>query len=141
MLIELNKNYNKDENVHRFALSAIRGELLERKWKREKEKEREKKRERDSSGILYTGYLLSIVKIKIKRARQRERNRERERMIERERERQRGRQRETEQQIINKIDIDSNLFVKWNKQIKLGRFRQKQHEKASLSFISVSYIR
>ena len=22
--------YNKDENVHRFALSAIRGELLER---------------------------------------------------------------------------------------------------------------
>ena len=47
---------NKDENFHRFALSAIREELLER--------EREKERERDSFGILYTGYLLSIVKIK-----------------------------------------------------------------------------
>ena len=34
----------KDENVHRFALSAIRGELLER----------------DSFVKLYTGYLLSI---------------------------------------------------------------------------------
>ena len=44
-------NLNKDENAHRFALSAIRGELLER--------------ERDSFGILqYTGYLLSVVKIK-----------------------------------------------------------------------------
>ena len=39
---------NKDENVQRFALSAITGELLER----------------DSFGILYTGNLLSIVKIK-----------------------------------------------------------------------------
>jgi hypothetical protein len=28
------------------------------------EKEREKERERDTFGILYTGYLLSIVKIK-----------------------------------------------------------------------------
>ena len=34
---------NKDENVHRIALSAIRGELLER--------------DRDSFGILFTGYL------------------------------------------------------------------------------------
>ena len=41
---------NKYENFHRFALSAIRGELLER--------------ERYSFGILYTGYLLSIVNIK-----------------------------------------------------------------------------
>ena len=30
---------NKVENVHRFALSAIRGELLERKREREKEGE------------------------------------------------------------------------------------------------------
>ena len=42
--------FNKEENAHRFVLSAIRVELLER--------------ERDSFGILYTGYLLSIVKIK-----------------------------------------------------------------------------
>ena len=27
---------NKDENVHRFALSALRGELLERERKRDK---------------------------------------------------------------------------------------------------------
>ena len=50
---------NKDENVHRLALSAIRGELLER--------------EGDSFGILYIGYLLSIVKIKREIERERER--------------------------------------------------------------------
>jgi hypothetical protein len=44
------KEKNKDENVNRLALRVIRGELLER--------------ERDSFGILYTVYLLSIVKIK-----------------------------------------------------------------------------
>ena len=59
--------YNKDENVHRFALSAMRGKLLER--------------ERDNFGILFTGYLLSIVKIEreieIKREREKERERER----------------------------------------------------------------
>ena len=43
--------HNKDENVHRFALSAIRGDLLER----EREKERERDIERDSFWILYTG--------------------------------------------------------------------------------------
>ena len=37
-----NKNTNKDENVHRFALSTIRGKLLER--------EREK-RERDQHNL------------------------------------------------------------------------------------------
>ena len=40
---------NKDENVHKFALSAKRGELLkrerEKKRKRERERKREKKRE------------------------------------------------------------------------------------------------
>ena len=41
---------NKDKNVHRFALSAIRGELLER--------------ERDSFEIFLTGYLLSIVRLR-----------------------------------------------------------------------------
>ena len=43
---------NKDVNDHRFVLSALRGELLERE------------RERDCFWILYTGYLLSIVKMK-----------------------------------------------------------------------------
>ena len=69
-------------NVYRFAVSAIRGKLLERKREREKEKnrererqrerkreiekerDRERERERNSFGILYKGYLLSIVKIK-----------------------------------------------------------------------------
>ena len=40
---------NKDENVHRFALSAIRGEL----W-------RERERERDSFGILYWDYIKKL---------------------------------------------------------------------------------
>ena len=39
-------SYNKDENIHRFALSAIRGKLLERKIKREREREEEKEKER-----------------------------------------------------------------------------------------------
>ena len=61
--------------------SAIRGELL--------------KRERDSLGILYTGYLLSIVKIK--RVLERERDRERERERERKESKERGkREREAE---------------------------------------------
>jgi hypothetical protein len=39
---------NKDENVHRFELSAIRGELLEREREKEREKERkERARERE----------------------------------------------------------------------------------------------
>ena len=46
---------NKDENVHSFPLSAIRVELLERMKEREREK--------DSFGMLYTGYILYIVKI------------------------------------------------------------------------------
>ena len=50
---------NKDENAHRFALNAIRGELF--------------KRERDSFGISYMGYLLSIVKIERDRDRERKR--------------------------------------------------------------------
>ena len=51
---------NKDENVHRFALIVIRGWLLERE--KEKDRVKERDRERDSFGILYTVYLLSIVK-------------------------------------------------------------------------------
>ena len=47
--------YNKDENVHKFALSEIRGELLER----------EKGKVRYSFGILYTGYLLSVKRERI----------------------------------------------------------------------------
>ena len=38
---------NKDENVHRFALSAIREELLEIERERKKERKREKERERE----------------------------------------------------------------------------------------------
>ena len=72
----------------------------------EREREREKESERDCFRILYTGYLLSIVKIKWER--------------------------EREQQIINKIEIDTHLLVKWNEQIKLGRLRPKQHEKKQL---------
>ena len=45
-----NFEVNEDENVRRFALSAIRGGVLER--------------ERHSFGILYTGYLKSRVQIK-----------------------------------------------------------------------------
>ena len=67
----LNIKNNKDENVHRFALRATRGKLLETG--------REKERDRDSLGILYTGYLLSIVNIKKEIERERkERRRERE---------------------------------------------------------------
>ena len=33
-----------------------------------------------------------------------------------------------ERETINKIEIDAHIFVKWNQLIKLGRFRQKQHE-------------
>ena len=39
--------FNKDYNVHRFALSAINGELLERERERKKEKEKERKRKRE----------------------------------------------------------------------------------------------
>ena len=40
-------SYNKDENVHILAVSAIREELLEKERKRLREKERERKRERE----------------------------------------------------------------------------------------------
>ena len=64
----------------------------------------ERERERDSFGILYTGYILSIVNIK--------------REIERgKREREwKEREREKEQQIINKIEIHTHLFVRKGKQ-------------------------
>ena len=75
-------------NVHRFTLSAIRGELLQR----------EREKERQFWDI--TGYLLSIVKSKRERERDRERERqrqtERDREIERETERKTERVRETE---------------------------------------------
>ena len=69
------------ETKTKTPICALRGELLER--------------ERDSFGILYTGYLLSIVKIKRGRERQRERERETERERERERERKKERERAT----------------------------------------------
>ena len=44
-------HFNKDENVHRFAYSAIRRELLEREREknrgREKERDREREKERN----------------------------------------------------------------------------------------------
>ena len=46
-LIKQPLNKNKDENVHRFPLSAIRGELLERERGRERESERARERERE----------------------------------------------------------------------------------------------
>ena len=55
--------------------------------------------------------------------REREKKRDKERYRERERERERGRERE--QQIINNNTFDVHLFVKWNKQIKHDRFRQR----------------
>ena len=44
------------------------------------------------------------------------------------------------QQMINKIEIDTHLFVKWkwNKQIKLDCFRQKQHWKNISQSVSQS---
>ena len=48
---------NKDENVHRFALSVIRGWLLKRE-KREKEKDRVKEREIEKEIVL--GYYTRV---------------------------------------------------------------------------------
>ena len=42
------------------------------------------------------------------------------------------RTRDREQQMINEIEIDTYLFVKWNKQIKLRRIRQKQRESGTI---------
>ena len=41
-----------------------------------------------------------------------------------EKEREKERKREREQRMIKKIEIDTHLLVKWNQQIKLGRFRK-----------------
>jgi hypothetical protein len=68
-----NLNNNKNENAHRFALSAIRGEILERERyiekerKREKEKERkrekekERKREIEREKVIVLGYYTRVV--------------------------------------------------------------------------------
>ena len=87
---------NRDENVLSFVISAIRGVLWERK------KQRKRKREREREG---------------------EREKERERERKREKERERERKRENERERERKTEIDTHLFVKWNKLIKLGRFR------------------
>ena len=39
-------------------------------------------------------------------------------------ERQRARERKKQEIEIDKIEIDTHLFEKWNQKIKLGRFRQ-----------------
>ena len=52
------KERKQGRNAHRFALSALRGELLER------EIERKKERERDSFGILYILFGLSFIQSK-----------------------------------------------------------------------------
>ena len=88
-------------NVHRFALSAIRGELLQREREivleyyglliiNSKDQERERKRQRNRER---------------QRERERQSVREREGQKETERETDRERQREREQQIINKIEL------------------------------------
>jgi hypothetical protein len=73
----------------RFALSAIRGELFER----------EREKERYSFGILYMGYLLSILKIKrekeIEEREREEREREEKEREERERKERERRKRES----------------------------------------------
>ena len=51
------------------------------------------------------------------KGRERGREREREKVREREKERER-----------NKVEIDTYLLVKWNKQIKLSRFNQGIHK-------------
>ena len=69
-------NNNKDENVQRFELSEIRGELLERE--REKERDRKKEREREKRG----------------REREKEKEKKRKRKREKEKEKKRKRKRE-----------------------------------------------
>ena len=45
--LQIYYSYNKDENVHILALSAIREEISEKERKREKERERKRERERE----------------------------------------------------------------------------------------------
>ena len=77
-----------------ICFKCNKGDLLER--------EKQRMRERDSFKILYTGYLLSIVKIKIeieseiKRERERGKRKERERKKE-EKKREKQKQRERDQ--------------------------------------------
>ena len=40
---------------------------------------------------------------------------------------------------MNRIEIDTHLFEKWNKQNKLGRFRQNITEKVDTKNISRNY--
>ena len=44
--VHVERKRNNDENVHRFALSAIKVELLERERGREKEERERERRER-----------------------------------------------------------------------------------------------
>ena len=62
---------NKDENAHRFALSAIRGELLERERERDRETKRERENEREKERETKRDR-------KTQRERQRERDKEKE---------------------------------------------------------------
>ena len=48
--MDLNPLKKKVENVHRFALSTIRGELLQRERSKERERERERERDREREG-------------------------------------------------------------------------------------------
>ena len=62
----------------------------------------------------------------------RKKQREREGEGDRKEKREKGIERER-QQMINKIEIDTHLLVKWNQLIKLGRYRQRPlHEKVTL---------
>ena len=80
LLDTIHFSLNKDENFHRFALSVIKVELLERE-------------------NFYTGYLLSKIKtVIIEREKEREKERERKREREREGERKRGREKERERE-------------------------------------------
>ena len=69
---------NKGENIHRFALSTLRGKLLQ--IQRQKERDRQRERQRDRQ----------------REKREKKREKEKERKTERKRERQRKKKRVTE---------------------------------------------
>ena len=81
--------HNKDENVHRFALSVIRGELL---------REKERERERYFQDIIHGSPVIHRVKIKREIEREREKERERKRGRERKRESESERERKEQGQ-------------------------------------------
>ena len=112
IIVHISGNHKKTRtnisNIHRFPLSAIRGELLKRKRGRQfwdiihvlpiihsKDQERERERERDRKGERKQRGKRGKERGKREERERNEREREREREIKKEREkRERGRERE-----------------------------------------------